>query len=184
MIAPIVVGIMFRQILAVNGPLNRLLRAIGLESIALEWLNGPKSALVALVAVAIWSFFGLGVLIYLAALSTIPIEILEAARLDGVGYWRMLMLVILPMIKPTLGYWTVLCASGVLVWMFPLIYALTQGGPGFSTMMPEYLIFITIFQSLDRGYGSAIGICLFIFVGSISFFTVRYMYNEGTRSEK
>jgi ABC-type sugar transport system permease subunit len=183
-IAPIVVGIMFRQILAVNGPLNRFLRAIGLKSIAVEWLNGQRSALVALVAVAIWSFFGLGVLIYLAALSTIPSEIVEAARLDGVGYWRMLMQVILPMIKPTLGYWTVLCASGVLVWMFPLIYALTQGGPGFSTTMPEYLVFLTTFQFLDRGYGSAIGICLFIFVGAISSFTVRYMYNAGTRSEK
>lgn len=181
-IAPIVVGIMFRQILAPDGPLNRLLRAIGLAPLAIAWLNGQTSALLSLVAVAIWSFFGLGVLNYLAALATISPEVIEAARLDGAGFWRILGQIVLPMIKPMVGYWTVLSASGILVWMFPLIYALTQGGPGYSTAMPEYLVFLTTFQFLDRGYGAAIGIALFAFVALISSFTVRYMYNAGTKS--
>lgn len=184
MIAPIVVGIMFRQILAPDGPLNRILRSIGLDSIAIAWLNGPNSALLALVGVALWSFFGLGVLNYLSALSTIPHEIIEASRLDGAGFWRMMVQVVLPMIKPMVGYWTVLCAAGVLIWMFPLIYAMTRGGPGDSTMLPEFLVFLTTFQFLDRGYGSAIGIALFIFVAIISSFTVRYMYNEGAKGKK
>lgn len=184
MIAPIVVGIMFRQILAPDGPLNRILRSVGLDGLAIEWLNGPNSALLSLVGVALWSFFGLGVLNYLSALSTIPHEVIEASRLDGAGFWRMLFQVVLPMIKPMVGYWTVLCASGVLIWMFPLIYALTRGGPGNSTMLPEFLVFLTTFQFLDRGYGSAIGIALFIFVAIISGFTVRYMYNEGVKGKK
>lgn len=184
MIAPIVVGIMFRQILAPDGPLNEMLRSIGLGGFALAWLNGPNSSLLSLVAVALWCFFGLGVLNYLSALSTIPHEIIEASRLDGAGFWRMMFQVVLPMIKPMLGYWTVLCAAGVLIWMFPLIYAMTRGGPGNSTMLPEFLVFLTTFQFLDRGYGSAIGIALFIFVAIISAFTVRYMYNEGTKGKK
>lgn len=182
-IAPVVVGIMFRQILAPDGPLNTFLRTIGLAPLALEWLNNQSTALMALVAVALWCFFGLGVLNYLSALSTIPIEVIEASRLDGAGFWRTLFQVVLPMIKPMLGYWTVLCASGMLIWMFPLIYALTKGGPGNTTMMPEFLIFLTTFQFLDRGYGSAIGVALFIFVAIISAFTVRYMYAEGTKKE-
>jgi len=184
MIAPIVVGIMFRQILAPDGPLNQALRSIGLGGLAIEWLNGPNSSLLSLVAVALWSFFGLGVLNYLSALATIPQEIIEASRLDGAGFWRMLFQIVLPMIKPMVGYWTVLCASGVLIWMFPLIYAMTKGGPGLSTMLPEFLIFLTTFQFLDRGYGSAIGIALFLFVAIISAFTVRYMYNEGVKVKK
>lgn len=181
MIAPIVVGIMFRQILAPDGPLNIFLRSIGLDAFAIAWLNGENSALFSLVAVALWSFFGLGVLNYLAALATIPHEIIEAARLDGSGFWRMLVQIVLPMIKPMVGYWTVLCASGVLIWMFPLIYAMTRGGPGYATMLPEFLVFLTTFQFLDRGYGSAIGMALFLFVAIISAFTVRHMYLEGAK---
>ncbi|MFB6397102.1 carbohydrate ABC transporter permease [Polymorphospora lycopeni] len=180
-IAPIVVGIMFRQILAPDGPLNAGLRAVGLDPLATEWLNGRYSALFSLVAVALWSFFGLGVMTYLAGLATIPGEVLEAAYLDGAGFWRRLVSVVVPMLRPTVAYWTVLCASGVLIWLFPLIYALTQGGPGDATMLPEYLVFLTTFQFLDRGYGSAIGVALFVFVALISVFSVRHMFKEGTR---
>ena len=179
MVAPIVVGIMFRQILAPDGPLNAVLRGVGLAPLAIEWLNGPTSSLLALAGVALWSFFGLGVLTYLSGLATIPDEVIEAARLDGAGFWRLLGQIILPMIKPIVGYWTVLCTSGVLIWMFPLIYALTKGGPGNATMLPEYLVFITTFQFLNRGYGAAIGTTLFVFVALISAFVVRYMYSQG-----
>lgn len=181
-IAPIVVGIMFRQILAPDGPLNQILRSVGLGALAIEWLNGTASALFSLVGVALWCFFGYGVLTYLAGLSTVPAEVLEAARLDGAGFWRMLFQIILPLLKPVVGYWSVLCASGVLIWMFPLIYALTKGGPGNATMLPEFLVFLTTFQFLDRGYGAAIGIVLFLFVGAISAFAVRFMYREGKSS--
>ncbi|WDZ82946.1 carbohydrate ABC transporter permease [Micromonospora cathayae] len=183
-IAPIVVGIMFRQILAPDGPINALLRTVGLEPLAIEWLNGRWSALFSLVAVALWSFFGLGVMTYLAGLATIPEEVMEAAYLDGAGFWRRLFSVVVPMLRPTVAYWSVLCASGVLIWLFPLIYALTQGGPGDATMLPEYLVFLTTFQFLDRGYGSAIGIALFVFVALLSVFSVRHMFTEGTRKPR
>jgi ABC-type sugar transport system permease subunit len=183
-IAPIVVGIMFRQILAPDGPVNALLRFVGLEPLAIEWLNGRNSALFSLVAVALWSFFGLGVMTYLAGLATIPEETLEAAYLDGAGFFRRLWSVVVPMLRPTVAYWSVLCASGVLIWLFPLIYALTQGGPGDATMLPEYLVFLTTFQFLDRGYGSAIGIALFVFVALLSIFSVRHMFKEGTRKPR
>jgi raffinose/stachyose/melibiose transport system permease protein len=121
---------------------------------------------------------------YLAGLSTIPEETLEAARLDGAGFFRQLWSVVVPSLRPTVAYWSVLCASGVLIWLFPLIYALTQGGPGDATMLPEYLVFLTTFQFLDRGYGSAIGIALFCFVAVLSIFSVRHMFTEGTRKPR
>jgi len=178
MIAPIVVGIMFRQILAPDGPLNAFLITIGLQVFALDWLTGEYSALFSLTAVALWSFFGFGVLTYLSGLSTLPDEVMEAARLDGSGFWRMFVDIVMPLLKPVIGYWTVLCSSGMLVWMFPLIYALTRGGPGNSTMLPEYLVFITTFEFLNRGRGAAIGMALFVFVALVSSFVVRNMYME------
>lgn len=183
-IAPIVVGIMFRQLLSPEGALNTFFRSLGLSRFAIAWLGGPTSSLFTLCAVALWCFFGLGVLTYLAALASIPIDILEACRLDGGNFFVLLVKVIIPMIRPTVGYWTVLCASGILVWMFPLIYALTQGGPGFATMLPEYLVYVTTFEFLDRGYGAAIGQILFIFVAIFSGLSVRYMYQEGKQKRK
>jgi ABC-type sugar transport system permease subunit len=180
MIAPVVVGIMFRQILAPDGALNAFLRASGLAPLAIEWLNGSDSSLLSLTAVALWSFFGLGVLTYLSGLATLSEEVIEAARLDGAGYWRLLIHIIIPLIKPVMGYWTVLCTSGLLIWMFPLIYALTKGGPGNSTMLPEYLVFTTTFQFMNRGSGAAIGMALFVFVALFSAFVVRRMYVEGS----
>lgn len=177
-VAPIVVGVMFRQILNPDGPLNESLRLVGLDGLALEWLQNQNTALWSLVAVALWSFFGFGVLTYLAGLSTVSREVLEAAMLDGAGFWRLLVSVIIPMIRPVMGYWTLLCASGLLIWMFPLIYALTQGGPGITTMLPEYLVFLTTFQFLDRGYGSAIGMALFFTVAMFSAFSVRHLFQQ------
>ena len=182
MIAPIVVGIMFRQILAPDGPLNALLRAVGLAPLAIAWLNGPNSALLSLTAVALWSFFGLGVLTYLSGLATISEDIIEAARLDGAGFWSLLLRIVMPLLKPVIGYWTVLCTSGILIWMFPLIYALTKGGPGNATTLPEYLVFTTTFQFMNRGLGAAIGMALFVFVAIVSAFVVRRMYAEGKAS--
>lgn len=179
MIAPVVVGIMFRQILAPEGPLNALLIGIGLAPLAIEWLNGSTSALFSLTAVALWAFFGLGVLTYLSGLSTVPDEVIEAARLDGAGFWTMLVHIVAPLLKPVIGYWTVLCTSSMLIWMFPLIYALTRGGPGSATMLPEYLVFITTFEFLDRGRGAAIGMALFVFAALVSAMVVRRMYAEG-----
>lgn len=182
-IAPIVIGVMFRQILAPDGPLNALIRATPFDFLAQTWLSNTATALPSLVAVALWSFFGFGVITYLAGLATIPEEVLEAAELDGAGYWAKLFRIIVPLMKSVIGYWTVLCASGMLVWMFPLIYALTQGGPGTATMLPEFLVFLTTFQFLERGYGTTIGMALFVFVALISGYTVRHMYVQATRGD-
>ena len=89
-----------------------------------------------------------------------------------------------PLMRPVIGYWTVLCTGGMFLWMFSFIYAMTQGGPGFATMLPEYLIYITAFQFLDRGYATAIGMVLFLFVALFSFLQVRHMYLSGTEGER
>jgi raffinose/stachyose/melibiose transport system permease protein len=180
-IAPIIVGSIFRQILHTDGPINAVLKGSGLGFLALNWLGNTNTALWGLVAVALWSFFGLGVITYLAGFGTIGEEILEASQLDGAGFWRQFFSIILPLMRPVVGYWTVLCTGGMFIWMFPFIQALTQGGPGFATMLPEYLVYITAFRFLDRGYGTAIGVVLFIFVLVFSVFQVRHMFRSGTR---
>lgn len=177
-IAPVVAGIMFRQILHVSGPVNSLLRDLGLGSLALPWLASSGTAIWAVGAVALWSFFGLGVVTYLAGLSTMPNEVLEAAELDGAGFWARVFRVIIPILRPVVLYWTVLSCGGILIWLFPIIQSLTEGGPGNSSTTPEYLVYLTAFRFLERGYASAIGVVLFVFVAVIYLNIARRMYTD------
>jgi raffinose/stachyose/melibiose transport system permease protein len=179
-ISPLIVGMIFREILQNSGPVNALLRSIGLGALALPWLGKQTTALWALDGVVLWSLTGLGVITYLAGFATISEEVLEAATLDGAGFWAKFFLVVLPLMRPVVGYWTILCTGGMFIWMFPFIHALTEGGPGFSTMLPEYLVYLTSFRFVERGLGTAIGVVLFFFVLSFSFLQVRHMYMAGT----
>lgn len=183
-IAPVIVGQVFRELLHAQGPLNELFRAIGLDFLALSWLGDKRVALFSLVGVVLWSYFGLGVVTYLAGLGTISDELFDAAALDGAGFFTRMFRIVIPIIFPVMGYWTILCTSGMLVWMFPFIFAMTEGGPGYATMLPEYLVYITAFRFSELGYGTTIGIALFAFVLIFAIFQVRYMYVSGTRKEK
>ena len=183
-IAPVIVGQVFRELLHAQGPLNALLRTLGLHFLAISWLGDKHMALFSLVAVVLWSYFGLGVVTYLAGLGTIAEELFDAASLDGAGFFSRMFRIVIPVIYPVMGYWTILCTSGMLIWMFPFIFAMTEGGPGYSTMLPEYLVYITAFRFSDRGYGTTIGVALFLFVFLFAIIQVRYMYVAGTREEK
>ena len=184
MIAPVIVGSIFREILGTSGPLNILLRSVGLGWFAQAWLGGINTALLAVVGVSLWSFFGLGVITYLAGLASLDESVLEAAALDGAGFWRTLLSIVLPMLRPVVSYWAVLCLGGMFIWMFPLLFSLTQGGPGYATMLPEYLVYLTAFQFNDRGYATAIGIVLFAVVSLASFWIVREMYASSVARER
>lgn len=183
-VAPVIVGLMFREILRADGPVNAALSGIGLEVITRPWLSDPGTALWALNLVVLWAFFGLGVLVYLAGLTTVPDELVEAARIDGAGFWSRLRFVIVPLILPVMGFWAIIVTGGMLLWMFPFVLVMTEGGPGTATMLPEYLIYLTSFRFVERGFGSAIGIALFALVVILMGIQVRYMFVAGTRNRE
>ena len=178
-IAPVIVGQVFRELLHAQGPLNQLLETLGLSFAALSWLGDKSIALFSLVGVVLWSYFGLGVVTYLAGLGTISEDLFDAAAIDGAGFFTRLIRIVIPLTLPIIGYWTVLCTSGMLIWMFPFIFAMTEGGPGYATMLPEYLVYVTAFRFNEPGYGTTIGIALFLFVFVFATYQVRYMYMSG-----
>src|SRR4029077_20427307 len=99
------------------------------------------------------------------------------------GFWRTLIEVVVPMLRPVISYWAILCLGGMFIWMFPFVCSWTQGGPGYATMLPEYRISLTAFQFNDRGYAGAIGIALFGVVSVVSFWIVRRMYASSVTGE-
>jgi len=180
LMAPVMVGYMFSFLLGSYGPLNTLLKNIGLESIAINWFGNPKISIFVVFGVILWCWFGLGVLIYLASMATIEEDLYECAKLDGAKNWQILRHITIPHIMPTIGYWTILIMTSFFIGLFPFIYALTGGGPGYATMMPEYYIYVVATQFLNAGYASALGVVLFFVILVLSLIQIKLMYTNET----
>ena len=131
---------MFSIIMRFDGTLNQLLGLIGVPSV--DWLGDDRFALVAVIIVAIWAHFGMSVLIFPSGLTTIPPEIIEAARIDGANLGQIIFRVMIPILRPTIELIAIITTITILTSMFGLIYVMTAGGPGIATYMPEYLIWL------------------------------------------
>ncbi len=151
---PIVVAILWKVMFTVDvSPLHRALAMIGLPVRSL--ITDPSLALWAIAAVETWEWFPFTMIMVLAALQMIPDSPLEAARIDGAGHWQLFRYVILPYLRPTL----VVAALFRLIdsiKAFPLIYVLTNGGPGEATEVTNYYGFVQAFNFSYWGLASAI----------------------------
>ncbi len=145
-----------------NGLINEALRAVGLDSLAQNWLGDTKWTMIAVLVVVIWQFVGLYMIIFLAALQNVPEEVLEAAKMDGASEWATTWKITVPMIWDTILVAIILCISGSLK-TFDLIYVMTNGGPAHSTDVMALYMFNETFSKLQYGYGSAISVFIFFF---------------------
>ncbi len=124
------------------------------------WLGEPDLAMMAVIMVHVWRMFPFATVILLAGLTSLPQEVLEAAAVDGAGFWRRLFQIVLPMLRPIM---TVAVLFGV-VFTFAdmtVIYVLTRGGPYDSTHVLGSLAFFVGIIGGDLGEGAAISIFLF-----------------------
>lgn len=126
-------------------------------------LTTPGLALEALVLVSLWSHFGYNMLLFGAALGSIPPAYLEAATIDGASAWHRFWRIKLPLISPSLFFGSVLTAITSLQ-AFDQVYALTHGGPGSSTATLGYAIYNQGFVDYRLGYASAIAWVLFAII--------------------
>ncbi len=178
LIPPLMVGLIFTRVLADEGPLNSVLRAIGLGGLAVNWLGTTETALWAVLAVVIWSWSGLGVVVYLAGLSQLPQEQLDAAKVDGAGARRLFTSIVIPNLLPTIAYWTVLCTVSLFIGLLPYIFTLTQSGPGYATLMPEYYVWQVATKFFEAEYGAALGVTLFLLLAAVALAQVRLLYGR------
>lgn len=157
-----VIGIVMTIILSpFNGPLNLAMLDLQLIARPLDFLGDPKIVLWTLAAIYVWKWVGVTMVYWLAALQTVPAELYEAARLDGVKSWQMTLFVVLPMIMPFAIVIALISAISALN-VFPLIQAMTQGGPYFASEVMEIYIFRNAFATAGAiprlGYASAAGV--------------------------
>jgi multiple sugar transport system permease protein len=149
------------------GVANDLLHRAGLIRQPLAWLGGPASAMASLVIADVWKTTPFVMLIALAGLQTIPAEVLEAARVDGLSAPQRFRRVVLPLLAPALLValaFRAIQAYGA----FDLIYVMTGGGPGGSTETISLYAFNNYFRYLDFGYGSAIAVMGALLLGAVA----------------
>jgi ABC-type sugar transport system permease subunit len=167
-LSEIVVGLIWAWIYDGNyGVFNEVLQAVGLGHWARSWLADPNTALLAVSMIHMWKGFGWGFVIFLAGLQTIPIELYEAATVDGANAWCRFRHITLPLLAPVFVVVSVLTILGTMQ-IFALIMATTQGGPAFHTEVPITRIMASMLGSSRLGYACAQGIVFGIILLSVS----------------
>ena len=141
------------------GLLNALLGGVGIGPI--DWLGDPHWAMPAIILMSVWKNFGYNMLIFLAGLQTIPLELYEAADMDGARSWGRFRHVTLPMLGPTMvfvGVVTMIAAFQI----FSEPYVMTQGGPLKSTLTLVLYMYEQGFRWWRLGFAAAVAMVLFL----------------------
>ena len=161
MVVPMIVGgILVRFLFSQNaGMVSRFFRAIGIEQLDINWIAHPETALFALILTSVWLWTGYCLVVYMAALTTIPKSLYEASELDGASSWNQFRFITFPLLKPATGIIVIM----TVIWetkLFDIVYSSTLGGPGRATSVMALEMYMTAFRYFEYGKGTAIATLL------------------------
>jgi len=175
--SPVVVGIIWRWLFTLDGPINQLFAALGLSSWVRPWLGDFTYARYAVGAVGAWVEYGLCMVLFIAGMQNINEEMYDAARVFGANAWQQFRFVTLPNLRQQILVAFVLTFIAALR-VFDLVFVLTNGGPGKQTIVTSYLVYTETFQRNRAGYGSAIAVTLALVIVIVSA-TVNWLQARG-----
>jgi glucose/mannose transport system permease protein len=160
-ISLIVTGLVWRWIFNPSLGVEAFLQGLGWESASFNWLAETRTAMYGIILASIWHGLGFYMALMLAGLKSINTEIWSAARLDGVGVWRLYIEIIIPMMKFTFLTCAILLSLGV-VKAFDIVVAMTNGGPGTSTWTPAYFAINAYSTRSNIGFASAAAVIMLL----------------------
>lgn len=170
LMAPVVVAIVWRWILhPTQGIFNEAMTTIIPGFPAINWWQSPDLAIWAIVFITGWKLLGFSVLIFSAGLTNVSRECLEAAAVDGANKWQIARYITLPLLSPTIAFVMLLTLLLSAQWTFPLISALTRGGPLDSTTNVYYLLWEFGFRNFNVGLSSAAAVIFFVVFGLLAY---------------
>jgi multiple sugar transport system permease protein len=149
------------------GLLNYLLAASGLVSDPINWLADPAWAIHAAILMDVWKTTPFAALLLFAGMNAIPLDLYQAARVDGAGPWMRFRLITLPLLLPVILIVLVFRTMDA-VRVFDAVYVLTGGGPGSSTETLSIYAYKMQFQTLQFGYGSTLATAMFLIVAGLT----------------
>lgn len=172
LITGLAAGYLFKGMLSPGGTVNQILSFLNpFGDVTFPWLGSPTWTIVILAFVQAWKSFGLYMIVYIAALSTIPDDLVKAARIDGAGTWAVIRHIKLPLMVPGFTFNTALALIGGLQ-TFELVISMTQGGPGTSTIVLNYLIY-QYYGVGNYGFAAAISVVLFVAIALLTLPLIR-----------
>lgn len=171
----VAIAILWRQVFGFNGIVGQVLAVFGIEG--QSWVSSPEQALWTLIILHVWQF-GSPMIIFLAGLKQIPVELYEAAAVDGAGPWRRFWMITLPMLTPVIFFNLILQIINSFQAFTPaFIVSGGTGGPLDSTLFYTLYLYLQGFGNFRMGYASAMGWVLLVIIGvftALAFLSSRY----------
>jgi raffinose/stachyose/melibiose transport system permease protein len=163
------------------GVLNSGLNTVGLGSLSRAWLGDPHTALYAVLLAATWAAFGFVVVVLLAGLQRLDPTLIDAAVVDGAGWWQRVRFVILPGIAPVLTMVTTITLIGAFA-VFDVVFIMTGGGPGYASDVLAIYTYKKAFTQNEVGYGAALSMVITVLslVTALVFVRLRERSPEGS----
>ncbi|MCD7998933.1 MAG: sugar ABC transporter permease [Clostridiales bacterium] len=162
LISTVVIGQLWMKIYNPQyGLLNTVLRSMGLDKLAGNWLGDTKKVIFAVIVPVLWQYIGYHMLLMYASVRSISEEIFEAARIDGANGIQTALHITIPLMKPILKVCVTFAVVGSLK-NFDLVYVMTGGGPAGASQLPSTLMVETIFSRNMYGYGSSMAIFIIL----------------------
>jgi multiple sugar transport system permease protein len=143
------------------GPINQVLGWFAGQDVTLLWTISPNLVYPAILAAEVWQWTPFMFLLLLAALSAVDKSQLEAAQIDGAGYWRTFLRIVLPAIWPVMAV-AILIRGLDLFRLFDIVWVLTRGGPGTKTETLSIFTYVKGFQQFETSYTAAVALLIIV----------------------
>jgi len=160
------------------GPFNKMLDFIGLGAIKQNWLSDPNLVIYFVALPQVWQYIGIHFIIYLAAIQSIPEDIIESALIDGATGFRIFTRIVIPMLWGVIQVTVILCITGCLK-AFDFSWIMTWGGPGYSSTYIAVDMFRTVFKEAGFGYGSSMAVSILIYSLILTVMFRKFVAREG-----
>jgi ABC-type sugar transport system permease subunit len=178
LISAIAVAFIWKGILTYDGILNTLLRAVGIP--AVDWIGKPEIAPWSLLAMTVWQDTGFATVVYLAGLQAIPVDLFDAAAIDGASSWQRFARITFPWLAPAFTSCVTFLFTGYMR-LYDMPVVLTAGGPAGATETIALRVIRVGFAQNRLGYASALAICMFAIVGVLSLTLVYFLRKREDR---
>ena len=166
-LSAVIIGYVWWAVYDYNfGLLNQVLKLVGLGKYADMWLANSNTVMGAISIPMIWQYVGFHLVILVSAMAAIDPQIYDSAMIDGASGFQITRYITFPLIRPTLGICIILCISANLK-AFDHIVAMTNGGPGYSSMVLALYAYRVSFENVNLGYGNTISVVIMVVMVTI-----------------
>lgn len=156
------------------GPVAAITAALGMPLDQVAWTTQTWPGLINVCVMVTWKVVGFQMILLLGGLNGVPEDVLEAAQLDGAGWWRRLFSVVLPLMRPTVILVLVFSVAGSLL-AFEQFFLITKGRPDNETVTAVYWIYNISFTKFELGYGAALSVIMLVLLVVVSALQIRLL---------